>query len=317
MQQESVLNNSKYVDIIRRMIESSTGSPMVTEKNVYQEGNPTNKPLLRQIVQDVMLRGSRIIGREHLRELHSLAQKKKACLILMEHYSTFDIPCFYELLEHGNEEMRSVADSIVSVAGVQLNETSKLVLAFTEVFTRVVLYPARSFKRIKDPRELREAEKRRARINIAAMKMLNSLRKQGRLILVFPSGTRYRPWDPSTGRGLREIDTYLKFYSYMVTIAVNGNCLLPNPNDRMDEDFIAKDLMVYTVGPVRKCSEFRREALQGRSHIEDPKQHVADNVMGSLRRLHDRTEQTRLRLLAEQGLGTGGQTDLQETGPLH
>ena len=76
MQQESVLNNSKYVDIIRRMIESSTGSPMVTEKNVYQEGNPTNKPLLRQIVQDVMLRGSRIIGREHLRELHSLAQEE-------------------------------------------------------------------------------------------------------------------------------------------------------------------------------------------------------------------------------------------------
>jgi glycerol-3-phosphate O-acyltransferase len=235
----------------------------------------------------------------------------------MEHYSNFDIPCFYELLERGTEEMQRVAESIVSVAGVKLNETSKLVLAFTEIFTRVVLYPARSFGSITDPRQLREAEKRRARINIAAMKMLNALRKQGRLILVFPSGTRYRPWDPSTGRGLREMDTYLKFYSYVVTVAVNGNCLLPNPNDCMDEDFVARDVMIYTVSPVRKTSEFRREALRGRSHIEDPKQHVADNVMASLRRLHDRTELARLRLLAEQGLGTGGENELPETGSLH
>jgi Acyltransferase len=318
MQQESVLNNSKYVEIIRRMIDSSTGSPMVTEQNVYQEGNPTNKPLVRQIVQDLMLPGSRIIGREHLSELRHLAQRKKACLILMEHYSNFDIPCFYELLERGNDEMQRVADAIVSVAGVKLNETSKLVLAFTEVFTRVVLYPARSFGSITDPRQLREAEKRRARINIAAMKMLNALRKQGRLILVFPSGTRYRPWDPSTGRGLREIDSYLKFYSYTVTVSVNGNCLLPNPNGRMDEDFVAKDVMIYTVSPVRKCSEFRREALLDRLHIEDHKQHVADRVMASLRQLHDRTEQARLKLLAEQGLGTGGETELPpENEPLH
>ena len=317
MHEESVLNNSKYAEIIRRMIDSSTGSPMVTEKNVYQEGNPTNKPFLRQIVQDLMLPGSRIVGREHLSELGRLAQRKKACLILMEHYSNFDIPCFYELLERGSEEMQKVAQSIVSVAGVKLNETSKLVLAFTEVFTRVVLYPARSVGSITDPRQLREAEKRRARINIAAMKMLNALRKQGRLILVFPSGTRYRPWNPSTGRGLREIDTYLKFYSYMVQVAVNGNCLLPNPNDCMDEDFVAKDVMIYTVSPVRKCSQFRREALRGRSHMEDSKQRVADRVMASLRRLHERTEQARMRLLAEQGLGTGGGASLPEGEPLH
>jgi len=317
MNQESALNNSKYLDIIRKMIDSSTGSPMVTEKNVYQEGNPTNKQLVREIVQDVMLPGSRIIGREHLSELHHLAQRRKACLILMEHYSGFDIPCFYELLERGNEETRKVADSIVSVAGVKLNETSKLVLAFTEVFTRVVLYPPRSLRSITDPRQRREAEQRRARINIAAMKMLNALRKQGRLILVFPSGTRYRPWDPSTGRGLREMDSYLKFYSYMVIIAVNGNCLIPNPNESMDEDFLAKDVMIYTVGPVRKCSEFRREALRDRSHIEDPKQHVADRVMGNLRQLHERTELARMRLLAEQGLGNGSATELPETGPLH
>jgi glycerol-3-phosphate O-acyltransferase len=134
------------------------------------------------------------------------------------------------------------------------------------------------------------------------MKMLNSLRKEGRLILVFPSGTRYRPWDPSTARGLKEIDTYLKFYSHMVLISINGNTLVPNPAGGMDEDYPTKDLMIYTVSPVRRCSEFRRQALKNRDHDEERKQHVADSVMAALRGLHDRTEKARLRLLADLGV---------------
>ena len=299
MSDEAELNRSKYADVISRMIENSTGAPVVTDKNVYQEGNPTNKPLVREIVRDLMLPGSRIIGRSHLLQLHRLAQKKKSCLVLMEHYSNFDIPCFYELLEREGVEYRKVADAIVSVAGVKLNEESKLVLAFTEVFTRVVLFPTRSLEAITDPKERHEAEKRRMRINIAALKMLNTLRREGKLILVFPSGTRYRPWDPSTGRGLREIDTYLKFYSYMVTVAINGNTLVPNPQGSMEEDFPQRDIMIYTVSPVMKCSEFRRQALKSHKHAEDSKQHVADGVMLALGKLHERTETARQRLLTE------------------
>ncbi len=301
MSEPSVLNHSKYAPIITRMIETSTGAPVVTENNVYQEGKPANKPLVQEIVRDLLLPGSRIVGKENLLELHALAQRKKHCLILMEHYGNFDLPCFYELLEQGGPPYRETADSIVAVAGVKLNEESKLVLAFTEVFTRVVLYPSRGIESITDPRKRHEAEKRRARINIAAMKMLNSLRKEGKIILVFPSGTRYRPWDPTTARGLREIDTYLKFYSHMVLVAINGNTLVPNPGGSMDEDFPTPDVMIYTASPVRKCSEFRRQALKGREHEEDPKQHVADSVMAALARLHERTEKARQRLLAEKG----------------
>jgi glycerol-3-phosphate O-acyltransferase len=283
------------------MEANSTEAPIVTETNVYQEGRPANKPLVQEIMRDLLLPGSRIIGRENLLELHGLAKRKKHCLILMEHYSNFDIPCFYELLDRCSGAYRDVAEAIVSVAGVKLNEESKLVLAFTEVFTRVVLYPSRGIDSIADAKERHEVEKRRARLNIAAMKMLNSLRKEGRLILVFPSGTRYRPWDPSTSHGLREIDTYLKFYSHMVFVAINGNTLLPNPNGQMDEDFTNKDVMIYTVSQVRRCSEFRRRLLKGREHDEEPKQYVADGVMSSLKELHDRTEKARQRLLSESG----------------
>src|SRR5208337_454727 len=299
--QKEVLNKSKYSGIIEKMIANSTGAPHVTEKNVYQEGKPANKPLVREIVQDLLLPGSRIIGRENLLELHRLAQRKKPCLILMEHYSNFDIPCIYELLDRCGGPYRDVADSIVSVAGIKLNEESKLVLAFTEVFTRVVLYPTRGIDAIANEKERHEAEKRRARINIAAMKRLIALRKAGKIILLFPSGTRYRPWDATTARGLKEVDTYLKFYSRMVLIAVNGNTLIPNPQGAMDEDFPTKDVMIYTVSQVRKCSEFRRRALKGRERDEDPKQHVADGVMAALAALHARTENARLRLFAEKG----------------
>jgi hypothetical protein len=302
---DDALNRGKFTEIIGRMVANSTGVPIVTEDNVYQEGKPANKHLVQEIVRDLLLPGSRIIGRENLSELHRLAQKKKHCLILMEHYSNFDLPCFYELLERCGDEFREIADSIVAVAGVKLNEESKLVLAFTEVFTRVVLYPSRGIESIADPKERHDAEKRRSRINIAAMKKLMSLRREGKLILVFPSGTRFRPWDPSTARGLKEIDTYLKFYSHMVTVAINGNTLVPNREGAMDEDFPTKDVMIYTVSQVRKCSEFRRQALKGRDHEEDPKQHVADAVMAALARLHERTEKARQRLLAEREHGHG------------
>jgi glycerol-3-phosphate O-acyltransferase len=295
------LNQSKFTPLIDQMIENITESPMVTEDNVFQPGKPANKPFVKKIMSDLLLPGSRIIGRQNLLALHQLAERKKHCLILMEHYSNFDIPCFYELLERSGEAYSEVADDVVCVAGVKLNETSKLVLAFTEVFTRVVLYPSRGLEAIKDAREKHAAEKRRARLNLAAMKMLNTLRKEGKLILVFPSGTRYRPWDPSTARGLKEIDSYLKFYSHMVLISINGNTLLPNPAGDMEEDYPTRDLMIYTVSPVRRCSEFRRQALKTREHDADPKQHVADSVMAAMRSLHDRTEKHRLRLLGARG----------------
>jgi 1-acyl-sn-glycerol-3-phosphate acyltransferase len=146
-------------------------------------------------------------------------------------------------------------------------------------------------------------EVRKARINIAGLKALNTLRRQGRLILVFPTGTRYRPWDPSTARGLKEIDTYLKFYSYMVTVAINGNTLLPNPNGNMDEDFVRRDLVLYTVSPVMKCSDFRREALHDMAEEEESrKQRVVDGLMATLSRQHAAAEETRRRMLEALGI---------------
>src|SRR5260221_14568743 len=120
MPEPEVLNKSKYAPIIERMIANSTGAPLVTEDNVYQQGKPANKPLVQEIVRDLILPGSRIVGRENLLELQRLANRKKPCLILMEHYSNFDLPCFCELLEAAGEGYEEVAEAIVAVAGIKL-----------------------------------------------------------------------------------------------------------------------------------------------------------------------------------------------------
>ncbi len=287
----------QFRSIVARMAENATrGNEVITEENVYQEGNPRNKPLMQQIIHQLMLPGSRIDGFENLLELSRRAGARETCLILMEHYSNFDIPCFYELLEAQGEAGREAAARIVSVAGAKLNEEHEWVRAFTEIFTRVVIVPQRTLREIEDPQLLREESKRRNRINTAALKALIGLRKSGRIILVFPTGTRYRPWDPSTRRGLKEVDSYLKTYKNMVLIAINGNTLLPN-QEGMDMDMAAQDVMLYTVSPVYDCRRYRRQALDCRPSGSDPKQHVVDAVMEELRRMHAQAEAQRQTLL--------------------
>ncbi len=292
--------NRKFQRIIAKMIQNAAHAhTTINENNVYQEGDPRNKAYMKEIIDELMLPGSQLIGFENLVELYNLAQKGKKCLMLMEHYSNFDIPCFYTLMWREGEMGKKVADSIVSVAGMKLNEESALVRSFTEIFTRVVIFPKSGLKNIKDPEELENAMERRKKINIAALKKLFELRTSGRLILVFPTGTRYRPWDPTTGRGQKEIDSYIKSYDYMVFIAINGNTLKPNPNGNMDEDIPERDIMIYTISKVYNCREYRRNAISSDENIRDVKQHVVDTVMRDLKYLHRETEIKRKKLLKE------------------
>ncbi len=292
--------NIKFNKIIEQMIKNAPNKhPVITEENVYQEGVKKNKPLMQRIINELMLPGSKLEGLENLIELYKLSQERKKCLILMEHYSNFDLPCFYELLERDKEWGKKIADSIVSVAGTKLNEESPLVRAFAEIFTRVVIFPKTNLKNFKTKEEYEKALERRKKINLAALKKLFELRTSGRIILVFPTGTRYRPWDPSTGRGLKEIDSYIKSYDYMVLVAINGNTLRLNPNGNMDEDIPSRDIMIYTVSPVYKCSDYRRKIIEANPNIEDKKQLVVDSVMEELKKIHETVEKERVKLLKD------------------
>ena len=289
--------NHEFRRIIDQMIANSPAeNKIITEDNVFQEGNPTNRPLMKQIINKLILPGSAVRGFDSLVDLHDRAQRGDDCLMLMQHYSNFDIPCFYELIERRGEIGKKISDSIVSMAGMKLNEESDLVRSFTEIFTRVVIFPSRSLDRVADPEKRRLAEARKDRINQAAFKELYRLKRSGRIINLYPAGTRYRPWDPSTGNGLREVESYVRYFKWMVLVAVNGNTLVINPSDSMDEDIPTQDVIIYTTSPVYSCREYRKKAAATLGPGEDAKQHVVDTIMNGLKEMHEQTEIERLAL---------------------
>ena len=290
------LNHEFHRTIGQMITNSPAKNKIITEHNVFQEGNPTNRPLMKQIINQLILPGSTVRGFDNLVDLYDRAQRGADCLMLMEHYSNFDIPCFYELLDRRGEIGEKITDSIVSMAGIKLNEESDLVRSFTEIFTRVVIFPSRSLDKVADPDKRRLAQARKDRINRAAFKELYRLKRSGRIINVYPTGTRYRPWDPSTGKGVREVESYVRYFKWMVLVAVNGNTLVINPSDSMDEDIPTQDVIIYTVSPVYSCREYRNKAATTLDPGGDAKQHVMDTIMDGLKELHEQTEIERLAL---------------------
>ncbi len=183
---------------------------------------------------------------------------------------------------------------------MKLNEASPAVRAFTEGFTRVVIYPTRSLTALEDKKlseeEIAAEEQRARKINFAAMRAMDGCKKRGQVILVFPSGTRYRPGKPETKRGLREIDSYLRLFDCMILVSINGNSLRINPAspDDMLSDIVEQDVVTLTASPVINCKEFRNEVLAKIPADEpDPKQKTIDHVMEVLEDIHNQVEATR------------------------
>jgi glycerol-3-phosphate O-acyltransferase len=168
-----------------------------------------------------------------------------------------------------------------------------------------VIYPSRSLQSLDAEKDRAEIVRSNA-INRAAMKALMDIKTKGKLVLLFPSGTRYRPWDPNTKRGLREIDSYIRSFDYMCPVAINGEVLHVRQGDMLD-DSVSKDLVLLTAGPVIPCAEFRGKArndvedraLQPGGEAGDKKQAVADAIMAVLEELHTDGEKKRQRLLAK------------------
>lgn len=293
--------NSTFQDLIKQTVSVSKSSTVITEHNVYQPGVEEVLPFLDKVVETLILPGSGISGMEHLHELRDKAGSGKACLLLLEHYSNLDLPIFSYLLR--KEQGADIDRALVAIAGLKLNEASPTVAAFTGAYTRVIIYPSRS-RRGLDPEKDKAEKIRSLGINRAAMKVLSEIKVQGKLVLVFPAGTRYRPWDPDTKRGVREIDSYIKSFDYMCLVAINGQVLHVRPGDMMD-DYVSHDVVRFTASPVLSCPEFRNtvRADAEAAGIEDKKQAMVDRIMARLEEMHTEAAGEREKLLhPSQGL---------------
>ena len=292
--------NTAFRDHIKNAMSLSKAPAVVTEENVYQEGAEDILPYLDKMVEVLLLPGSGVDGLEHLEELYAKAESGKSCLLLPEHYSNMDLSLFSYLVRNAGGRGEEIGRSVIAIAGMKLTEESRVVSAFASAYTRIVIYPSRSLQGIEG--EKRETEKARSNaINHAAMKALKNVKNSGRMILIFPSGTRYRPGDPSTKKGVREIDSYIRSFDYMCFVSINGEVLHIKHGDMMD-DAVSEDVVRIGVGPVFSCAEFREKTLAKIDssvalNRSDMKQAVADSIMEELERMHTEGEKKRAQYL--------------------
>ena len=285
-----------FRDQIKTAVSIAKADTVITEQNVYQEGDKNILPLLDGMVEYLCLPGSGIDGLENLEELLEKAESGKACLLMVEHYSNLDLTLLCTLVGMAGGRGKDIADAIIAIAGMKLNEDNPIVAAFASAYTRIVIYPSRSLQHLNPENEKDRAEITRSNtINRAAMKALIRHKYKGKLVLVFPSGTRYRPWDPDTKKGVREVDSYIRSFDYMCFIALNGEVLKVQPTDMMN-DIVEKDIVRVTAGPVVSCDEFRENARAATAD-DDKKQAVADAIMAELEKIHIAAEEKRLKLL--------------------
>jgi glycerol-3-phosphate O-acyltransferase len=287
---------SDYIRDAAGMVKVST---VVTEDTVYQEPNAEILPFLDKMVERLSLPGSRLEGLSNLEQLLEKAEAGASCLLFPEHYSNLDLSIISLFLRKAGGRGAGVDRALVAIAGMKLTEDNPLVAVFASAYRRLVIYPSRSLQEL-DPVRDRAEIVRSNGINRAAMKKLMEIKRQGKIVLLFPSGTRYRPWDPSTRRGVREVDSYIHSFDYMCHMALNGEILHVRKGDMLDDE-VSRDLLLVTAGPVYSCAEFRAKArlAAGEAGIEDKKQATADAIMTELEEMHRRAEEKRRELLGE------------------
>jgi len=290
--------NTAFRDQIKTALSLSKVDTVITEENVYQEGNADILSIMDDMVKTLILPGSGIDGMENIEDLFTKAKAGKPCLLLMEHYSNMDLSVLFTLLEMAGGRGNEIRNSIIAISGMKLNEDSPVVAAFASAYTRIVIYPSRSLQEL-DPDKYKVELARSNAINRAALKSLIRHKYKGNLVLVFPSGTRYRPWDPETKKGLREIDSYIRSFDYMCFVSLNGETLHVQETDMMN-DAISEDIVRLTIGPVTDCSDFRNKVINNLDTTdtasEDKKQAVADAIMNELEKMHIAAEEKRRKL---------------------
>ena len=291
---------SMYGPYFKQLAGNSVAAAKIDASNVYQPANEKNRFLIDKLVSDNILPESHIGAKENFLDFYRQVKEGKSGLILMEHYANTDLPAFMYMLAHdGDPELAELSKKIVAIAGMKLNEDDSIVRAFAESFTRVVIYPTRSLdKNAKDVSEdeAKEEEMKARKINLAAMHAMDDCKRRGEVILVFPSGTRYRPGHPETKRGLKEIDSYLRLFDVAILVSINGSILqIQEGKEDMLSDIVVQDKVVITASPVINCKQFRKDYLATLPADEaDPKQKVIDRVMQILEEQHDKVEETRL-----------------------
>jgi glycerol-3-phosphate O-acyltransferase len=291
--------SSLFSETIKKALSLFAAPTHITGGNVYQEADKRALALVDSMVERLALPGSGVTGMDNLYELLQKARSGSACLLLLEHYSNMDLPQFSYLLRKEDPRGGEINDALISIAGMKLNEENPAIAVFSGGYTRIIICPNHpgSAAGSVDTEKEKSEYLRMININRSAMRKLEELKHTGRIVLLFPAGTRYRPWDPGSKRGVREVDSYIKNFDYMCLAALNGEVMHIRQGEMID-DFVSEDVLRITVSPVISCGEFREKTqLEAeKAGVTDKRQAVVDAIMRRLEIMHNDAEPARLKI---------------------
>lgn len=269
---------------------------VITPHNVYQPAVLAGRDLLREMMNKVLLPGSKVEGLEHLDDCLARLERGESVIFLPEHRGNMDVLAFYTLLEREHPRYGAILDRLVYIAGRKLNESSQQIKMFTERYSRLVIVPKRELPQRRDdetPEELKareEIERHAAPINRAAFREMVRLKREGMILVLFPLGGRYKPGQDNTP--VKETTSYLSSFDTAYLVSMDGNPLPPQP--RMEDERPVQVEVLFRVSPALDTAAFlaaqkKIYAAQVAAHQIpaelDYEQHTVNHLMTMLERL--------------------------------
>lgn len=280
-----------FIEFSHKMMKNSNMNEdnIISPDNVFQEAITTNRELLAEMMRKGHLEGSTILGAQNIKNLDTLAQNGKSCIVFCEHVSNLDVPSiFIRFKDYNEKSFIDIFDKFIFIAGLKLNQ-NPFVKMFAEIFSRLVIYPIRTIHNLElDPTKKEELDLSK-KINFSATRKLMELKSKNKIFVLFPTGTRYRSWDPSSAKGMKETMAYLSIFENFCCCSISGNNMQVAKHEDMTNEKFEEDVLVLNFGEVTNSKEFIKKISEENKNCSDKnqlRQIQVDEIMKVIESLH-------------------------------